>query len=257
MPPKRTERNRRSALSRRGLLSGLGASGVAVVAGCTDMMGGERGDDGEPTETETEDGDAATTDVTDLSGRTVAVPPEVDEVVAVGPGALRMVAQSGGAEMVVGVEEAETQWLREVPYNMANPGLRDKPVIGGRGGDAEQIVALEPDVLFSTGGREELETLQERTDVPTLGIGTGELIDIGAPMLEDVWSFVGEVLVLEDVTDPMVSFLEETKADYLERTEGLEAGGCPASTSGASATAAARGSTRRGRCSPPSNSSAG
>lgn len=68
-----------------------------------------------------------------------------------------MAAKSGGAEMVVGVEEAESQWLREVPYNMANPGLRDKPVIGGRGGDAELIVALEPDVLFSTGGREELE----------------------------------------------------------------------------------------------------
>lgn len=61
----------------------------------------------------------------------------------------------------------------------------------------------------------------------TLGIGTGELIDIGAPMLEDVWSFVGEVLDLEDVTDPMVSFLEETKPDYLERTEGLEAGEMP------------------------------
>lgn len=198
-------------MSRRRVISAIGAGCAVGLAGCQDASNGA----GERRE------------VTDLADRTVEVPVDIEDVIAVGPGALRVLAQSGGADTVVGVEESETEWLTEVPYNMANPQLREQSVIGGRGGDAEQIVALEPDVLFSTGGHEELETLQERTGVATLGIGTGELIDIGAPMLEDVWGFIGEVLDLEETTDRMIEFLEDTRADYQDRTADVEEGEMP------------------------------
>ena len=218
MPPKDSqgEASTGRPVTRRTVIRGVGVCGVVGLAGCS-------GEDpaGEGTMTEEGTPGEPTAEVTDLAGRTVEVPDDISDVIAVGPGALRVVAQAGGADTVVGVEEAETQWLTEVPYSMANPGLRDRTVIGGRGGDAEQIVAQEPDVLFSTGGTEELNTLQERTNVPTLGIGTGELIDIGAPTLEEVWDFLGDVLGTEDVTDPMVSSLSEIKADYLDRTDGL------------------------------------
>lgn len=73
VPPGKTDRNRWKALSRRRLLAGLGASGVAVIAGCTNVRSGEADDgDGERIETETLGGDTATTDITDLAGRTVS-----------------------------------------------------------------------------------------------------------------------------------------------------------------------------------------
>lgn len=218
-------------VSRRTLLRTAGIVGAAGIAGCT---GGD-GDGGAtptatPTETEGDDGmgdggatptAATTTEITDLAGRTVSVPTDIEDVIAVGPGALRIVAQVGAADMVVGIEERETTFLTNAPYNMANPSIREQPTIGGGSDNPERIVALEPDVVFSTGGKQELNTLQSQTRIPTIGIGTGELIDIGAPLLEDVWSFVGEVLDRTDETDQMVSFVEETKADYLDRTSGV------------------------------------
>lgn len=220
-----TEEDADDWMSRRTVLRTAGIAGVVGLAGC--MGDGDNTGDGTPTATEDDDGmgdgtptetDDGTTDITDLAGRTVSVPTEIEDVIAVGPGALRIVAQVGAADMAVGVEERETTFLTEAPYNMANPSLREQPTIGGGSDNPERIVGLEPDVVFSTGGTEELNTLQSQTQIPTIGIGTGELIDIGAPLLEDVWSFVGGVLDREDETDQMVSFLEETKADYPDRT---------------------------------------
>lgn len=188
------------------------------------MGGGGPGDETDTeTDTETAAGTATETEggpreLTDLAGRTVTVPREIGDLIAVGPGALRIVAQVGAADMAVGVEEREKTFLTEAPYNMANPSIREKPTIGGGSDNPEQIASLQPDVVFSTGGQEELNTLQDKTGIPTLGIGTGELIDIGAPMLEDVWSFVGGVLGRTNKTSEMVAFLETTKKDYRDRT---------------------------------------
>lgn len=209
-------------MSRRGLLRTAGIAGVVSLAGCAGTGGTDT-----PTQTQTgtPTGTATgtptpdrTTEVTDLAGRTVTVPTEIDELIAVGAGAVRAIAQMGAADMVVGVEKRETTWLREVPYNMANPGLREKPVIGGPGGDPEQIVAQQPDVVFSTGSTEELNTLQKKTSIPTVGIGVGEFIDIEAPSLGEVWTFIGKVLGTKDRATKRVSFLDGTTSDYEERT---------------------------------------
>lgn len=162
-----------------------------------------------------------------MAGRTVAVPAEIEDLIAVGPGALRIIAQVGAVDRVVGIEESETTFLTEAPYNIAYPSIREKPVIGGDTISAEQIVAQEPDAVFSTSSQEELNTLQQQTGIPTIGIGTGELINIGAPLLEDVWSFIGRILDKEDETAEVVSFLEATKADYTERTADVSADDLP------------------------------
>lgn len=206
-------------VTRRTLLRSGAAAATVGMTGCAGLGGSG---DGTPTGTGTGTGTASgTSTLTDMAGRTVTVPATIDEIIAVGAGAVRAMAQMGAAELIVGVEERETTWLREVPYNMANPRLREQPVIGGAGGDPEQIVAQDPDVLFSTGGTQSLNTLQEKTNIPTVGIGVGEFIDIGAPSLGEVWTFIGETLGAKERANQRVSFLDEVTTDYTERTKGI------------------------------------
>lgn len=140
--------------SRRNVLRSLGALGIAGLAGCL----GTAGSEGTPGEVE------------DATGRTVELPETVEDIVAVGPGMLNLVAYLDAVEMVAGVEEPEQTWGRNNPYNIANPALQDKPVIGPhRGGDPELIVDADPDVVLATyfpAG--EADSLQNKVDRPVV-----------------------------------------------------------------------------------------
>lgn len=79
------------------------------------------------------------------------MPSTVEGVVAVGPGMLNLVAYLEATDMLVGVEEPEHTWARDIPYNIANPALQDLPVIGPhRGGDPELIADVDPDIVLAT-----------------------------------------------------------------------------------------------------------
>jgi len=194
---------------RRTLLA-LGAGTAATLAGCSvvgDSMGGER-------------------TVVDDAGRDVSLPENVGRVVAVGPGALRQVAYLGATDRVVGVEDGEHDWIRTVPYNMANPGLRDKPVIGSAGpnagGNAEEILSVDPDVIFFYGDNSRAETLQSQTTTPVVSL---QITDLGGKTtrkeIYETWQLVGEVLGLEGRADDLSTFVEETIDDLQKRTESL------------------------------------
>ena len=193
-------------MDRRHFLAGATAGCVAAVAGCLsdDSSGG------------------GNREVTDLAGRTVSVPDEPASVAAVNAGSLRLLAQFEATDLVVGVENDETTWRQEIPYNAANPDLANETVVGGQGGEPETLIAEDPDVILSTGGSEELETLQERTSIPTVGLSTGQLMDIGEPLLSEVWELLGEVLAREERASQLQSFLDETTADLTERVENAE-----------------------------------
>ncbi|AFZ72215.1 ABC transporter substrate-binding protein [Natronobacterium gregoryi] len=182
----------------------LGALGTGAVVGITGCLGSATIDDGR--------------DVTDLVGRTVTVPTDVDRLVALEAGCLRLVAQLDATDLIVGVEDDETGWLQEVPYNAANPELATKPVIGGRGGDPEGIIDAAPDLVLSTGSAEELETLERRTGLPVFGLTTGQFLDLGEPTLEEIWEAAGDVLGKEERANELSTFVEDTVADLRDRT---------------------------------------
>ncbi len=193
-------------MERRQFLSSVSTGSAMFLAGCLSNRASTEGD----------------REVTDLAGRTVMVPDNPDSLVAVNPGSLRLVAHFNATELIVGVESDETAWRQEIPYNMANPSLRNEDVIGGQGGAAENIIAKDPDVILSTGGSEELETLQERTGIPTVGLSWGQLMDIGEPMLLEVWELVGDVLAREERASELHTFLDETTDDLTTRVENAE-----------------------------------
>ncbi|MCU4718246.1 ABC transporter substrate-binding protein [Halapricum hydrolyticum] len=195
---------------RRTLLQAIGAGATAALAGCS-VLG---------------DSSAGARTVTDDAGRDVSLPESVDRVVAVGPGALRQVAYLGATDRVVGVEDAESGWIRTVPYNMANPSLREKRVTGSAGpnagGNGEEILAADPDVIFFYGDTSRAETLQSQTDTPVVAL---ELMDLGGEAtregIYETWRLVGDVLDLEDRAAELETFVEETVADLRDRTADL------------------------------------
>ena len=87
--------------------------------------------------------------ITDGAGRQVQVPEKVQSIVCVGVGALRYSCYMGAADLVIGVEDYETQSGMSRLYNYVNfDRFKDLPVIGGNGEPyAEEIILVGPLVI--------------------------------------------------------------------------------------------------------------
>ncbi|WP_136689738.1 ABC transporter substrate-binding protein [Halorhabdus amylolytica] len=202
-------------ISRRSVLQALGAGSLGAVSGCLD------GFPASSARTERE-----THEITDGFGRTVAIPETVGRVVGVGPGALRQLAYLGATDLVVGVEDAEDGWARRVPYNLANPELRDKPVIGSAGpnagGNSERILAIDPDVIFYYGEPSRAETLQSQTDTPVVGLAIVDITDASArETMFETWRLVGDVLGKATRAETIIEFVRESITDLQGRTDAI------------------------------------
>ncbi|QSG11243.1 ABC-type Fe3+-hydroxamate transport system, periplasmic component [Halapricum desulfuricans] len=209
--------------TRRKVIGSIGALGVAGVAGCTSS-----GTEDEAPSSGTDDespggGTESTNTVEDATGRTVTVPSTVEDVVAVGPGMLNLVAMLDAVEMVAGVEKPEHTWARDIPYNIANPELRERQVIGPhKGGDAELIAEADPDVVvatYFTAGT--ANQLQGKIDCPVVVIKADSRplhrLD-GA--YEDL-RFLADMLGRSDRAEAVVEFFESRREDLRQRSEGV------------------------------------
>lgn len=202
--------------SRRSVLRALGVGTVFGVSGClAEMAASGEGLDG------------AERPITDGFGRTVTVPGTVEAVVGVGPGALRQVAYLDATDRVVGVEEGN-ETIRSTPYNLAYPGLREKPVIGSAGpnagGNSEEILAADPDVIFYYGEPSRAETLHAQTETPVIGLDIVDFVDRAARQtMFDTWRLVGDVLGTEARAEALIDCVGETISDLQVRADGIPA----------------------------------
>lgn len=199
---------------RRMVLRAIGAGAITGVTGCSAVGLEGTGTDNRPRT------------VTDDAGREISLPGAVERAVAVGPGALRQIAYLNATDRIVGVEDGESEWLQKVPYNQATPGLREKPVIGSAGpnagGNGEEILSVDPDVIFFYGDQSRAETLQKQTETPVVVLG---ITDFGGgekrQQLYDTWHLVGKILGNEDRAAELKTFVEETINDLGDRTADL------------------------------------
>ncbi len=161
--------------------------------------------------------------VTDVAGRDVEVPEEPERILGIGAGTLRQLALMDVTDRVVGVGSLREDSLNELPYLVANPELGELPTFGDRGadrdGDAEQILEVEPDVIFLNGDSSRAEELATRTNTPVVLVDTANIMhDDGREVLYETWETIGETLEKEARADELETFLEETVADFEERT---------------------------------------
>ncbi|MFW6017711.1 MAG: ABC transporter substrate-binding protein [Halapricum sp.] len=203
-------RTHSTTATRRKVLGSIGALGVVGGAGCIGVLGGDEATEADET-------------IEDATGRTVEVPSTVEDVVAVGPGMLNLVAMLDATDMVVGVEEPEHTWARDIPYNMANPALQDRPAIGPhKGGDAELIAETNPDVVVATYfTAETARDLQAKIDRPVIVVKADSRplhrLD-GA--YEDL-RFLADILGTADRAESVIEFFDARREDLQERTESI------------------------------------
>lgn len=198
--------------TRRTILRGLGATATFGLAGCASMGGQASG--------------ASTRTITDGMGREVDIPETVERTVGVGPGALRQIAYLDATERVVGVEDEKDELVRKVPYNQANPQLADLPVIGSAGpnagGNSEQLIKVDPDVIFFFGEGSRAETLQKKTGVPVICLQIVDIVDQDArETMYKTWVLIGDVLGKTDRAETLIEFVYETVTDLDERTDNI------------------------------------
>lgn len=207
---------------RRDVLATIGAGGAAVLAGCglVTSTGSDR---------------TATRRITDGVGRSVEVPETVDRLLAVGPGALRQVAYLKATDRVVGVEDTEREWATDgltdapPPYNLAHPEFGNRPVIGAAGpnagGNSEEIIARDPDVILYYGDPSRARSLQRQTGTPVVVL---RIVDFVSPTARETmfetWRLVGRLLGKTDRAADLVGHVESRLADLEGRVADVPAG---------------------------------
>lgn len=201
--------------TRRAVLRTLGVGAVVGLTGCV----------GASTPTGTDN--STTRTITDGAQRSVSVPQHVERIIGVGPGSLRQISYLEATERVVGVEDAEANgWARTNPYNLANPELRDRSVIGSAGpnagGNSEKILEADPDVIFYYGDPSRAETLQEQTGTPVVVLS---IVDFAGEQsrenMYETWRLLGTILSKMDRVESLVDFVRETISDLTERTTAI------------------------------------
>ncbi|MBR2980528.1 MAG: ABC transporter substrate-binding protein [Odoribacter sp.] len=158
-------------------------------------------------------------EVTDMLGRSVIVPEQVDSIVCLKASAIRLVCYAGGADMICGVEECE---LRGNPYThiYANPKLKERRVIGPMmGGDAELILSVSPDLIFTTCSTvNEADMLQRRCGVPVIALEYGNL----ASRRDEFYSslkLISNVLGTESRVDSLIGYIDGQIGELDRRSE--------------------------------------
>lgn len=217
---------------------GVLITALIATSGCTgESTPVEDGEGATPAEsvgitTNTEElTESAGTTITDGFGRDVTVPENVESVVCSGAGSLRYLVYLQAQDRVVGVDSLEKKEseVEGRPYALANPQLKDYPLIGEFRGndDPEKIIVINPQVVLKAGttgqpsatNAAEADTLQDKTDIPVVSFPYGSLKneEQKAEMYSSL-RIMGEVVGKQERAEEIIAYIEATLADLENRT---------------------------------------
>jgi len=155
----------------------------------------------------------------DSSGRKVHLPDTLHSVVALRSGALRLVCYMGMADRVAYIEGNEKR--RDVPYLMANPGLREKPVIGaGNNYDTELLAASNADIILATFmTAAEADDLQKASRKPVFLLDYGDMKKNSDQLFESI-GLLGELFHCSGRADSLVRYIISSINEFEKRSAG-------------------------------------
>jgi iron complex transport system substrate-binding protein len=169
--------------------------------------------------------------ITDGFGREVTIPESVEQVVCSGAGCLRYLVYLQAQDYVVGVDsiEKEKSEVEGRPYVLANPQLKDYPLIGEFRGkdDPEKIIAINPQVILKTGASgqptatnsADAEALQNKTGIPVVMFPYGSLKneEQKAQMYSSL-RIMGKVVDKQERAEEIINYINATMKDLENRT---------------------------------------
>jgi len=160
--------------------------------------------------------------ITDCAGREVEIPEKVESIVCVGVGALRYTCYMDAAELVIGVEDYETEPGITRLYNYVNfERFKDLPVIGTNGQPfAEEIVSVSPQVIvMSKYASVDADELQAKTGTPVVLVpGSDTTLDEAA---YETIRIMGELYGKKERADELAAYLKGIEAELDEKTRDI------------------------------------
>ncbi|MFZ2498009.1 MAG: iron ABC transporter substrate-binding protein [Methanosarcina sp.] len=169
--------------------------------------------------------------ITDGFGRNVTIPENPEKVVCSGAGCLRYLVYLQAQDYIVGVDSIEKtkNEIEGRPYVLANPQLKDYPLIGEARGkdDPEKIIEINPQVILKTSmiGQSsaptaaEADTLQSKTGIPVVSLPYGSLRNEKekAEMYRSL-RIMGEVTGKQARAEEVIAYINATMQDLENRT---------------------------------------
>jgi len=169
--------------------------------------------------------------LTDGFGREVTIPKNVEAVVCSGGGCLRYLVYLQAQDDVVGVDslEKEKSEVEGRPYVLANPQLKDYPLIGEFRGndDPEKIISISPQVILKTGtsgqstasNGADADALQNKTGIPVVMFPYGSLKN--EEQKAEIYSslrIMGQVVGKQERAEEVINYINATMQDLENRT---------------------------------------
>jgi len=152
--------------------------------------------------------------VIDQADRIVAVTMPIERVVTTFPSVTRAILVVDGSDRIVGVSSVLNRYSDKMLCLQAYPELKDLPTVGMHTEpNAESILALKPDVVFSWSGN--ADVLQEKTGIPVITITTPSYFDEGS---WDSYRLVGYILGKEEEVEELISYANEKIEEITEIT---------------------------------------
>ncbi len=156
--------------------------------------------------------------VTDALDRAVLLPASISKTIPMRAGALRLMLYMGLADQIAYIERNDQ--TRVVPYIMAYPEVKQRPVIGaGNNYDPEAVASAEADVIISTYiNAEEADALSQKTGKAVFCLVYGDLYQYKANFYKSL-ELLGQLFRREARAQNLIAYMEATIADVGERAK--------------------------------------
>lgn len=175
--------------------------------------------------------------ITDSSGRMVTIPAEITRVVCSSGGTCtRYLVYMDAADSIIAVESGEhynESTGDNRAYVLANPQFGSLPSTGAassNSGSLEQIVSLNPQVIFTMGtasnqtveGLTSADTMQTKTGIPVISLGSGSFqTEESKAQLFATYRLIGQVYGKEERAEKLIAYINATIADLDNRTKDI------------------------------------
>lgn len=195
---------------------------MLILMGCTSQGSAAPGQTGAGQEN---DAVKSTQVITDMMGRQVEIPTKIDSILCTGAGALRLIAYVQATDLLVGIEDTDKSRVIGRAYNYVyHDQFKDLPSIGKGGGRSytayeEQIIALQPDVIFCSYTSDALDQLAAKTGIPVVSTAIqGNLFEENTVQS---LKLIGEILGKEERCAEVIAYLDQYEADLNNRTKDI------------------------------------
>lgn len=144
--------------------------------------------------------------VTDYAGRTVSLEKPAERIIILADNSFQIVKELDAVDKVIGLDSKTRGYWNLYLISKTNPELASLPDLGKtKSPNYEQIISLNPDLIFLKGNKDAADVLQNKTGVPVAAIVSKRGYDF------EIYSLLGKLLGKDKTAELVVKELKSQK----------------------------------------------